>query len=132
MSDISHTDMRRDLEHWQDEHALWLRDVSHWQTEHQSGLGEIERLETAFIEGGHAVRKHAEAIAAHERSLVEHARLLDEEPGATDRYDELVRSHQQLAVGRAQQRDAHERIRAHHLVVMAYLRTLVKAINEAI
>lgn len=131
MSDISHTDMRRDLDHWQDEHALWFRDISHWQTEHQSALGEMERLETLCKTHGDAVRKHAEAIAAHERSLVEHARRLAEDRGATDRYDELVTSHQQLAVGRAQQRDAHERIRAHHLVAMAHLRTLVKAMIEA-
>ena len=131
MSNISHADMRRDLEHWQDEHALWLRDISHWQTEHQSALGEMERLETLFKVHGDAVRKHAEAIEVREQFLVEHARRLDEDRGATDRYDELVTSHQQLAVGRAQQRDAHERIRAHHLVTMAHLRTLVKAMGEA-
>jgi hypothetical protein len=131
MRDISHTDMQRDLEHWQEEHVLWLRDISHWQTDHQSALGEMERLETICKTHGDAVRKHAEAIAAHEQSLVAHARRLSEDRGTTDRYDELVTSHQQLAVRRAQQRDAHERIRAHHLVVMAHLRTLVQAMDEA-
>lgn len=131
MSDISHTDMRRDLEHWQDEHALWLRDISHWQTEHQSALGEMERLEKLCNAHGHAVRQHAEAIAGHENSLVEHARRLAEDRSATDQHDELVALHQQLTVGLAQQRAAHERIRAHHLVAMAHLHTLVKAMSEA-
>ena len=131
MSDINQTDMQRDLEHWQDEHALWFRDISHWQTEHQSALGEMERLEKLCIDHGHAVRQHAEAIAAHERSLVEHARRLAEDRNATDQHDELVTAHQQLTVGRAQQRETHDRIRAHHLVAMAHLRTLVKAMIEA-
>jgi hypothetical protein len=131
MSNISQTEMRRDLEHWQDERALWLQDVNHWQTEHQSALAEMERLETFVKASGGAVREHAESIAAYERTLVEHARLLAEAPGATDRYEELLKSHQQLAAGRTQHRDAHGRIRAHHLVVMAYLRTLVKAMSEA-
>ena len=132
MSDISHSDMHCDLKHWQDEYALWYRDISHWQTEHQSALGEIELLEKRCLKHGHAVRQHAEAIEARERSLVEHARRLTEHRGATDRHDDLVTSHKQLAVARAKQCDAHERIRAHHLVVLAHLRALVKAVTEEV
>ena len=51
--------------------------------------------------------------------------------GWHSRRDELVASHKQLTAIRAQQRDAHERIKSHHLVALAHLRTLVKAMSEA-
>lgn len=128
MNDFSHSDMRRDLDHWEDEHVQWFRDVSHWQSEHQSALIEMEELEKRCTEHGEAVRQHAGAIADHEQRLVEHARRLADERVAAEQHEELAKTHKRLAELRIQQRDAHERIRAHHLVTMAQLRMLVQAI----
>jgi cell division septum initiation protein DivIVA len=128
MTTVSYSDMRRDLDHWEDEHVQWFRDVSHWQTEHQSALAEMHELERRCTEHGDAVRRHAEAIATQEERFLEHARRLRDEGVAGEREEELASSHQQLAEVRRQQRQAHERIRAHHLVTMAQLRMLVQAI----
>ncbi len=129
MRDVSQSDMRRDLDHWEDEHVQWFRDVSHWQTEHQTALTELEALEKRYIEHGEAVRQHADAIADHERRLVDHARRLRDGAVDAEQTTDLATTHQGLAELRTRQRDAHERIRAHHLVTMAQLRLLVEAVG---
>lgn len=128
MNEANHLEMRRDLAHWEDEQVQWFRDVSLWQSEHQSALAEMEELKTRCIAHGDAVSRHMEAIADHERRLGDHARRLTDKRATQAQQDALTKEHESLATERNQQRDAHERIRTHHLETMAQLRLLVEAL----
>jgi hypothetical protein len=131
MTTLSDAEMRRDLEHWRDEHARWRTDIRNWQAEHQAALEDLRQLETVLERHSEAVGNHAAAIEDHEQLLVDQTRRVDEGHGTMSRKDATIRSHELLAARRAQHHDAHQRIRAHHLVVMAQLRLLAEAMVEA-
>ena len=129
---IDTAEMSRDHERWETDHANWLRDVYRWQKQHESALNELERLEAIVTNFTDAVRRHADGIVAHEKTLVHNARVIRETRSADDLHDSPVTCHRHVTLAHAQTDDAHARLKTRHEDVMFQLRVLSRTVDRGV
>jgi hypothetical protein len=123
---LSIATMQADHRNWLRAHTQWRHDNDRWQAEHESAVARLAEMQTIVREHGECLQEHArafqqaeDAIAAHDRAIAEFQAGTSETP-----QDLLANRHQQQEGVFGQQKDAHERIRAHHEAMMAQLQAL--------
>jgi hypothetical protein len=113
---------------------MWRCDIAAWQQEFKTVKTDLAQVEAALKEHEQAMQVHAAAIRLRERDLAAHEHALAEyERGETGaQLIPLAHAHDQEGTKHAQQREAHERIKRNHHLVLAKVAQLRKSLAKAL
>ena len=126
-------DIHADHRHWGQDLTTWREDIDEWRKEHETLL---KKLEAAIRDHVAVLKTHSEAMATHEREFLEHERFIAEcEQDAVRNggivETSLVEDHKKETAKHTNLRQAHERIRDHHLRAMAKLMVVIDLLGKA-
>lgn len=119
------------------EHKLWDSDLQMWSLDLKMWNEESQALNHALAFINEAVKKHEEALAFHLKSLMEHQdKLHNHEKDITILVEgtpldtKLQEEHADEAKRHEVYRDAHERLKRYHHMLMALTKGLKKALES--
>jgi len=117
------------------EHEMWLEDIEHWEGDHQQTEVMLEEVRAALRDHGVALRDHAETIKAHDvRAQLHEEELVDFERGGNPPdpdHAEPGGLHREFQHRHEGTRQAHQRIKEHHDMIMAAVHRLYKDLKSA-
>ena len=126
-------DIHADHRHWQQDLTTWREDIDEWRKENETLL---KSAEDALRDHVTALKAHSEAMRTHEREVLEHERFIAEceqdavrDGGIVE--TSLVEDHKKETAKHTNLRQAHERIRDHHLRAMAKLVVVIDLLGKA-
>lgn len=134
MEHATNAEMRADHRLWTFEHDSWRKDVTQWHTDVQNARAILKDVRLMLEEHESALNFHAQAIKNHEQSEREHETALSTSdllgsPSAST--DPLAGNHTDEAKAHATQRDAHERMKKHHYILIGRWNAFLVALGEA-
>lgn len=116
--------MHNDHRHWHQEHQAWTEDIAHWQAQHKDMLADFLCLEAAIRKYGAALESYAADIDRHEKTLHRHEHGIVElirHARGMEQQEHMVQTHKTIAAQHESQRQAYERIKRHHYVMLTRL-----------
>ena len=131
MSTLDHPTMHKDRQEAECEHVMWLEDIGHWSTEHRRAAAMLLKVQAKLLEQSAALEAHAETVRAGELRMWQHERRIAYRERGSREVDnnKLADSHQEFQAEHDQTREAHQRIKAHHGMVMGEIWRLSQKLN---
>jgi len=131
MSKADQTTMHHDHVLWNSDIEMWHQDVSIWKQE-------LEALKNAMISIELTIENHEKSIDAHLMTIDEHRKRLAKHdldlalisPGSRSDM-ELADSHEDERGRHSIQKEAHERLKKYHHQTMVHVKSLKKALDDA-
>ncbi|MBI1902552.1 MAG: hypothetical protein HYS13_15735 [Planctomycetia bacterium] len=117
---------------WRDENAMWRDDVSEWRKQLEQSIADLQAVEATLRRHGDVLKSHESAVAVANQESDEHERVLAEfaRGGPGQRLLQLLDAHRKTAIRHAQQRDAHERLKKQHHMLIAQCHLLLKSLTD--
>ena len=133
MTTLSHSEMHRDHLLWLGENDLWRDNLRVWQAELQQMLDRSAELTQLLEKHQHRLQVHAAAIRAHEQAPRQHEHEITEyEKGeANPQLIALAAGHQGEALGRQEQRAAHQDLNRDHYAILSHWNALLRALSNS-
>lgn len=132
MTSSLHTELHHDHIVWKAEAAQWRDDMTIWQNELSLAEEHLRSVQEALA-------KHRDALTAHALLILQRAQAANRHELALAAYESgetgadlpaMAVEHQQESLHQQQQRAAHDRIRRHHLSMIAACSLLQKAVQN--
>jgi hypothetical protein len=134
MGHATNAEMRADHRLWTFEHDSWRKDVTQWHADVQNVQAILKDVHLMLEEHDSALKSHVQTINNHEQSEREHETALstsDLLASPSTSIDPLAGNHIGEAKSHATQRDAHERMKKHHYILIGRWNAFLGALREA-
>jgi hypothetical protein len=131
MSSTDHPTMHKECQEAECEHVIWLEDIGRWSTEHRRAAAMLLKVQAGLLDQSAALEAHAETVRAGELRARQHERrIADHERGGSEvDNDKLTELHQEFQAEHDQAREAHQRIKLHHGMVMGEVWLLIEKLE---
>lgn len=130
------TSIHEDLHH---DHIIWKAEIRQWHDDVELWANELTQAEAQLKDLEQALKAHREALSAHASATRDREQATNKHESAIAAYEAgetgealpaMAVAHEREAESQGLQRNAHERIRRHHLSIIANWRLLLKAIDR--
>jgi hypothetical protein len=107
----------------------WLNDCGRWRSEHRRTLATLARVEASIMEQEAALESHVALIRSHDMHLQQYG-LTESRPGEPE-YEVLDREDVKFHQKHPSVREAHERLKKHHISILSEVEQLLKMCESA-
>ena len=126
-------ELHADHRHWANDISMWKDDIELWKKQHSAALDDLEEIIRLIRQNDHALDCHLDALETIESGLQFHEKNLAGSivtGSGADLDEALVERHAETSAKFASQRRAHESMKKHHHIAMAYVATLKTALES--
>jgi hypothetical protein len=124
--------LHADHTRWREENAMWRDDVGQWRKQLEEAIADLQAVEATLRRHGDVLLSHESAVGVANQESDEHEHVLAEfaRGGPGQRLSQLLDVHRKTAIRHAQQRDAHERLKKQHHMLIAQCHLLLKSLTD--